>query len=128
MARDAGSISNLAAAIRRISEAPLQECTGGNEVPEVEAGKPACPATHPLRRDIVPRLADFFYLLGQRQRQLALAPVPMKRPLAKERPPDVLGSINLLGQRARSGVALAHLGCRMAFRGYQCASKLELQV
>jgi hypothetical protein len=107
---------------------PLEKCTGGNEVPEEEAGIPACPATHPLRRDIVPRLADFFYLLGQRQRQPVLAPVPTKRPLAQEHPPDVLGSINLLGQHARSGEALAHLGCRVAFRGYQCMSKRELQV
>jgi len=107
---------------------PLQECTGGNEVPEVEAGKPACPATHQLHSNIVPRLADFFYLLGQRQRQLVLAPVPMKHPLAEERPPEALGPINLLGQRARSGEALAHLGCRKAFRGYQCPSKRHLQV
>ena len=53
-----------------ISEAmtPLQERAGGNELPEEQAGSPICTATHQLRRHIVPRLGDFFHLLGQRQR------------------------------------------------------------
>jgi hypothetical protein len=74
------------------------------------------------------RLADFFHLLGQCQRQLVLGPVPMKYPLAEECLPEVLGSINLLGQRARSGVGRAYLGCRKAFRRHQSISKRKLQL
>jgi hypothetical protein len=101
-------MSRISEAMTPLQEIRLEDCTGGNEVPEGEASKPACPATHPLHRNIVPRLADFFHLLGQRQ--LVLAPVPMKHPLAEERPPEVLGSIDLLSQRARSGEGRAHLG------------------
>ena len=60
----------------------LQERTGGNEVPELEVGRPACIPTPQLPSNIFVRLADFFHLLGQCQRELGLAPVPMKLPLA----------------------------------------------
>jgi hypothetical protein len=106
----------------------LQERTGGNEVAEKLAGQPICAATLQLRRDMVPRRADFFQLLGQRQGQLVLAPAQMKHPLAQEHLPEALGPINLLGQRARSGEGFAHLGRRKAFGGKQCPSKRELQV
>jgi hypothetical protein len=56
--------------MRRISKAMtlIQERAGGNELPEMEAGQPICAATPQLRANIVPRLGDFFDLLGKRQR------------------------------------------------------------
>jgi hypothetical protein len=48
----------------------IQERAGGNELPEIEAGQPICPATPQLRANIVPRLGDFFDLFGKQQRQL----------------------------------------------------------
>jgi hypothetical protein len=62
--------SRTDAAMRRISKAMtlIQERAGGNELPEMEAGQPICAATPQLRANIVPRLGDFFDLLGKRQR------------------------------------------------------------
>src|SRR5215831_20083210 len=97
----------------------LQERTGSNEVSEEEAGRPACIPTPQLPSNIFVCLADFFHLLGQCQRELVLAPVPMKHPLAKGRLLEALGSIVLLGQCARSGVGRADLGRREALRSYQ---------
>jgi hypothetical protein len=44
-----------------------QERAGGNELTEAEAGHPVQAAPPQLRRDIVPRLADFFELLGKKR-------------------------------------------------------------
>jgi hypothetical protein len=106
----------------------LQERAGGNELPEEEAGAPVVVATQQLRNDVVSRFADFFDLLGNRQRQLVLGSDQMKQPLAREQRNDVLGSINLLGQCTRSGKGLAYIGGRIAFSGGQCRSECDLQV
>ena len=106
----------------------IQERAGGNELPEIEAGQPICPATPQLRANIVPRLGDFFDLLGKRQRQLVFGSAQMKRPLAKAQPHEVLGSIQLLGQRARSRDGLAYIRRRKTFCESQCRSERELQV
>ena len=73
-------------AVRRIRQAmtPLQEGSGGNEVPEEAAGQPMEIATLRLHRDIVLRLADFLDFLGKRQRQPVLGSGKMKNPLAND--------------------------------------------
>ena len=49
-----------------------------------------------LHQDIVPRLTDFFDLLGKRQCELVLGSGRMKRPLYVGQRHEVLGLINLL--------------------------------
>jgi hypothetical protein len=82
--------------MRRITEILLQKRAGGNELPKEAMGHPVQAATQQLRRDIVPRLANFLDLLGKRQRQLVLGSDP-KLPLAQAQRQEVLGSIDLLG-------------------------------
>jgi hypothetical protein len=91
----------------------------------MEAGHPICAATPQLRARIVPRLGDFFDLLGKRQRQLVFGSAEMKRPLAKAQPHEVFGSIQLLGQRARSRDGLAYIRRRKTFCESQCRSKRQ---
>jgi hypothetical protein len=88
-------------------------------------GQPVCDATLQLRRYVVPRLGEFFDLLGKRRRQLVLGSAHVKCRLAIEERREVLGSINLLGQRERDDVA--EIGRRTTFRGSQCRSKRDLQ-
>ena len=70
--------------MRRISKAKtsFQNSAGGNELPEKQAGSPVRVVTEQLRRRIVPRLADLFEFLAERERQPEFSPRKMMRPLA----------------------------------------------
>jgi hypothetical protein len=83
--------------MRLITKILLQKRAGSNELPKEAVGHPVQATTQQLRRDIVPRLADFLDLLGKRQRQLVLGSDPIKLPLAQAQRHEVLGSIDLLG-------------------------------
>jgi hypothetical protein len=97
-----GVQSPTGSAMRRVRKAmtTLQENAGGNELPKARATQPVCAATQHLRPEIVPRLAELLDLLGKRQRQLVRRSDQTKRPLPDSQRHEVLGPIDLLGQRA----------------------------
>ena len=61
----------------------LQESAGGNELPKKEAGSPVQIAAQQLRSDIVPRFADLFELLAERQRQPVLGLARDETPIGR---------------------------------------------
>ena len=94
----------------------LQEGARGRQLPEMEAGDSMPKVTQQSRRDVVLSVTDPLDPFRERQRQPQLGANKVERPSATEQRNQTVGSIELLGQDARSSVGLPDRGRSPSFR------------
>jgi hypothetical protein len=101
----------------------LHQGARGNEVPAIIMRQGALGSTDAPRENIVLRVADLFYPLGELLRQSIFSSDKTVPPFGVQHRNDIIGSAKLLGESPRLSDVVAHFGRRIALRCHQCRSE-----